>query len=154
ARPGCSAPTTTASARSSGMRSMTRSRATAAPPTISPTPLGGWSASRSRRPAAELPRRPRPRPGLSLERQRVRTGLLFLAPTLIVAAGVAGWPLLRTVLLSFTDAQLSTIAQAQWVGTQNFASVLEDPDWWRSMWTTLGFSGASVALELALGLAF
>jgi trehalose/maltose transport system permease protein len=133
---------------------MTRSPGRAAPPRTSPTPPSGWSRSRSRRPAADLQRRPGTRAGLSLERQRVRTGLVFLAPTLIVAAGVAGWPLLRTVLLGFTDAQLSTIGQAQWVGLQNFGAVLDDPDWWGSVRTTLGFTAASVALELALGLAF
>jgi trehalose/maltose transport system permease protein len=94
------------------------------------------------------------RAGLSLEAQRVRTGLLFLAPTLLVAAAVAGWPLLRTILLGFTDAQLTTIGQARWVGAENYRWVLDDPDWWRAVWNTLAFTAGSVALELALGLAF
>jgi trehalose/maltose transport system permease protein len=131
---------------------MTRSPAASAPPRPSPTPRSGWSGSG--KPAAELTASPTPRAGLSLEAQRVRTGLIFLAPTLIVAAGVAAWPLLRTVLLSFTDAQLSTIGEARWVGLQNFAWVVDDPDWWRSVWITLGFTTASVALELVLGVAF
>ena len=42
-----------------------------------------------------------------LTAQRVRSAWLFLAPMLLVLAAVAGWPLLRTVYFSFTDASLA-----------------------------------------------
>ena len=41
-----------------------------------------------------------------LMRQRVRSAWIFLAPMLIVLALVAGWPLVRSIYFSFTDASL------------------------------------------------
>ncbi len=88
-----------------------------------------------------------------LERLRVRAAWLFLAPALLAAGAVAAWPLLRTASLAFTDAQLG-VPGAAWVGLDNFAWVLSDPDWWRAVANTLIFAVGSVSLELALGLGF
>ena len=84
----------------------------------------------------------------------MRWAWLFLGPSLAVAAAVAAWPLLRTGALAFTDAQLGQTAAARWVGFENFAFVLQDPDWWRALWNTLVFTVCSVSLELVLGLGF
>ena len=52
--------------------------------------------------------------------RRVRQAWLFLAPMLIVLALVAGWPLLRTIDFSFTDANLNTMGDANYVGFANY----------------------------------
>jgi trehalose/maltose transport system permease protein len=44
---------------------------------------------------------------------RVRHALWMLAPLLVLLAGVAGWPLLRTIWISLTDMQLSDPAAAR-----------------------------------------
>jgi trehalose/maltose transport system permease protein len=93
-----------------------------------------------------------PRRAAGLQAHRVRAAWLFLLPTLAVLAAVAGWPLLRTVVLGFTDARLSDLGTARWVGLDNFALVLTDPDWWRSVRNTLVFTVVSVSLELVLGM--
>ncbi|MBW8907528.1 MAG: sugar ABC transporter permease [Mesorhizobium sp.] len=98
-------------------------------------------------------------------RQRVRTAWLFVAPMLLVLAAVAGWPLLRTVYYSFTDASLADLDARQWVGFDNYFSVLRlpsgrllydgllaDPAWWRAVWNTMRFAVASVACETVLGM--
>ena len=90
--------------------------------------------------------------GAGLERWRVRTAWLFLAPTLVVLALVAGWPLLRTAMLAFTDAYLSRMAEARWVGLENFRWLLTDGDWWRSVQNTIVFTVASVSVQFVLGL--
>ena len=91
-----------------------------------------------------------PRP--ALERWRTRTAWMFLAPSLAVLAVVAGWPLWRTARLAFTDAFLSRLSEAKWVGLENFRLLASDPDWWRSVLNTFVFTGCSVSLQLALGL--
>lgn len=88
----------------------------------------------------------------SLQRQRTRLALRFLAPMLIVLAVVAGWPLARTIGLSFTDAHLSRLGQSQWVALDNYFALAADPDWWRAVANTLTFTGISVSLELLAGL--
>jgi trehalose/maltose transport system permease protein len=79
---------------------------------------------------------------------------LFLAPSLLAAAAVAGWPLARTATFAFTDARLTELDAARWVGLENFIWILKDPDWWRAVWNTLVFTACSVSLELVLGLGF
>lgn len=88
-----------------------------------------------------------------LQRARRRAAWAFLAPALLVLAAVAGWPLVRTVRFAFTDATLSRLEAARWVGWENFAWLLADGTWWRAVGNTLVFAGVSVAAELVLGLA-
>jgi len=91
---------------------------------------------------------------------RVRAAWQFLAPTLIVLALVAGWPLLRTLWFGFTDATLDDLADYRFVGLANYLEyddgewygVLADPDWWSAVWRTLWFAAVSVSLETVLGL--
>lgn len=92
--------------------------------------------------------------GGPLARRRVRRAWLFLAPSLAIVAVVAAWPLAGTVRYAFTDAALTDLAAARWVGLENFVWLLGDPDWWSAVANTLVFAAVSVPLELALGLAF
>ena len=96
------------------------------------------------------------RPQSELLRARTRTAWVFLAPMLIVLALVAGWPLLRTIWFSFTDANLGKMSQAKFIGFENyyasFGGILQDPDWWRSVWNTVWFSVVSVSIETVFGM--
>ncbi len=99
-----------------------------------------------------------------LMRQRARSAWLFLAPMLIVLAAVAGWPLMRTIYFSFTDASLADLEANRWIGFANYFSVLQlpsgrviydgllvDPVWWRAVWNTVRFTVISVTAETILG---
>jgi trehalose/maltose transport system permease protein len=80
---------------------------------------------------------------------------------LLVLLAVAGWPLLRTIWFSLTDADLSDLAGARFVGLENYLvndggewyGVLADPQWWNAVANTLYFAAISVAIETALGMA-
>ena len=94
------------------------------------------------------------RPG-GLAALRVRRAFWMLAPLLVLLAGVAGWPLLRTIWISLTDMQLSDPAAARFVGLDNYVSrygLLRDPGWWGAAFNTLAFAAVSVTLETLLGL--
>ncbi|ASJ62712.1 ABC transporter permease subunit [Sinorhizobium meliloti] len=103
--------------------------------------------------------------GSDLQAQRVRSAWLFLAPTFLVLAFVAGWPLIRTIYFSFTNASLTNLSGAEFVGFANYLSwitlksgrtiyrgLLADPAWWNAVWNTLKFTVLSVSIETALGL--
>jgi trehalose/maltose transport system permease protein len=93
------------------------------------------------------------RSGLARERQRAAWWLL--APLLLVLAGVAGWPLLRTVWFSLTDAALDESTR-HFVGLANYIGeygLLADPYWWQAVTNTLLFTLFSVSIETVLGLA-
>jgi len=98
---------------------------------------------------------------LATPRATVTTAWLFLSPMLLALTLAAGWPLARTVWLSFTDASLADSGGYALVGLRNYLGhedgiwfgVLADPDWWRAVWNTLLFTTASVVLEACLGVA-
>jgi len=90
---------------------------------------------------------------VSVEAGRRRAAYRFVAPALIVLALVAGWPLVRTIQLSFTDARLGESAGV-FVGLANYLTVLGDPGWWVAVKNTLVFTVASVGIETVLGMVF
>jgi trehalose/maltose transport system permease protein len=115
---------------------------------------------RDRKPPERSPVRSSP-PGDALRRRRARTAWLFLLPALAVLLLVAGWPLLRTMWFSLTDARLSTLGSYGWAGLANYLAadngvwhgLLADPRWWKAVRNTLVFTAASVSLETILGVA-
>lgn len=95
-----------------------------------------------------------------LTRGRVRSAWLFLTPMLIILAMVAGWPLFRTIMFGFTDANLSDLDNYEFIGFENYLAnyggewygLLADGEWWNAVWNTIKFSVVSVFLETVLGL--
>jgi trehalose/maltose transport system permease protein len=75
---------------------------------------------------------------------------------LVALAVAAGWPLARTIFFAFTDARLAGMADARFVGLENFwngewGGLLADPAWWRAVRNTLIFTVVSVGAETVLG---
>jgi len=103
--------------------------------------------------------------GSDLQSERLRSAWLFLAPTFLVLALVAGWPLVRTIWFSLTNASLTNLSDAEFVGLKNYLSwitlssgrtvyrgLLADPVFWGAAWNTVKFTILSVSLETVLGL--
>jgi trehalose/maltose transport system permease protein len=57
---------------------------------------------------------------LSLARRRARAAWLFILPMILVLTLVAGWPLIRTIAFSFTDATFQAGRIARFVGLDNY----------------------------------
>jgi trehalose/maltose transport system permease protein len=88
----------------------------------------------------------------TLAGRRALTAWSFLTPMLVVLALVAGWPLIRTIILGFTDAGLGDFAESQFIGLANYRGLASDPVWWRAVANTIGFAVISVTIETILGL--
>jgi trehalose/maltose transport system permease protein len=99
-------------------------------------------------------------PQSDLTRSRLLSAWLFLLPMLVVLLLVAGYPLVQTVWLGFTDANLADLSQSEFIGIDNYYAsvdgksygVLVDKDWWNAVWNTLEFAVFSVLIETVLGL--
>jgi multiple sugar transport system permease protein len=101
--------------------------------------------------AAARPTRTRPRPGQ--RRARRREGLVgwgFLAPNLVLMVGFLFVPIVLAVQLSFQETR--GFGDPEWVGAANYETMLQDPDFWRSLANTVLFTAVTVPIELALGL--
>jgi trehalose/maltose transport system permease protein len=88
----------------------------------------------------------------TLSRRRARAARLFVAPTIAVLTLTAGWPLLRTVAFSLTDATLADLRAYRFIGLENFVYLAQDPAWWQAVRNTIGFTVTSVLIETVLGL--
>ncbi|MGX9964509.1 carbohydrate ABC transporter permease [Roseomonas sp. F4] len=87
-----------------------------------------------------------------MQRARRRAAWLFLAPMLLVLAGIAGWPLARTIFFSLTDARLDLLGEYGFIGLENYLWLARDPEWWAAVRNTLVFASISVSLETLLGI--
>lgn len=78
-------------------------------------------------------------------------GWLLLAPLLAVMTFIIGWPLTKTIGVSFTDAKLLGGA-VNWVGIDNFGRVFASGAFYGVVWTTIRFVLVSVTAEFVIGL--
>lgn len=76
----------------------------------------------------------------------------FLAPTLAIFLVVGLYPLVQTFLTSLTNARLGSTRAPEFVGLDNYATLLRDREFWVVVLRTVLFTIVSVALEFALGL--
>lgn len=96
--------------------------------------------------------RERPKRQRDWTRRDLRNGLLFLSPWLFGLVVLQAYPLVMTMLYSFTNYDGLNFPP-DWVGLENFRTLLTlDPQFWNAVWNTLWWVGLSVPLSMALGL--
>jgi multiple sugar transport system permease protein len=84
-----------------------------------------------------------------------RLAKLMVAPSMVLIAIVAAWPIIYAVWLSLHEYSVRQAGLSRWagpLGLRNYSSALSNPDWWAALEHTLIFTVASVALELLIGL--
>jgi multiple sugar transport system permease protein len=87
------------------------------------------------------------------ERRGVRTGLLFVSPWLVGFLGFNLYPALASLYYGFTNFKILQVPR--WVGLDNYAALLNDPLFWKSLSNTLYLTviGVPLAVVVALGIA-
>jgi trehalose/maltose transport system permease protein len=93
-----------------------------------------------------------PRAQSKLVQAQTRLAWILLVPSLLVVAVVALVPLLQTISQTFTNARLASERPVQFVGLQNYANLITDTDFLRSIWVTIQFTIVTVFFEFLLGL--
>ncbi len=89
----------------------------------------------------------------TVARRRVILGLAFCAPAILGLLFFTLYPIAASFYYSFT--RYSVMKPPVWVGPANYANLLRDGLFWRSLWNTLYFAALAVPLGIvtALGLA-
>lgn len=103
--------------------------------------------------AATLPLVRRRRP-LTLARvARASVPYFLVAPVVVVIGAILGYPLYRLVSLSFQRYGLPELIQRQgeWIGIDNYRSVLGDSLFWDVLVRTVVFTAANVGLTMVIG---
>jgi len=84
--------------------------------------------------------------------QEKQLARLMVAPSMILIAVVAAWPVIYAIWLSLHEYSVRVAGLSRWAGFANYSKALGDSDWWAALGHTLIFTVASVALETLLGL--
>jgi multiple sugar transport system permease protein len=86
------------------------------------------------------------------KRAERRLGWLLCAPAALVMVAVTGWPIIYSIWLSLQRFDLKFPDKQQFVGLDNYVTVLSSPIWWNAVWVTVVITVVSVAVELVLGM--
>ena len=98
----------------------------------------------------------RTRPRLSpIARREARTGYLFLLPWIIGFLTLTLIPMVATLVFTLTNINLNQEEPLRFVGLDNYAALVGDPDAWSSLAVTLKFAAIAlpVGVILPLGIA-
>ena len=76
----------------------------------------------------------------------------MLAPLLVLFAAAVGYPLLYSFYLSLTNYSIVRGKDVRFVGTDQYARALHDPNYWQALRVTFTFVICSVILELIVGM--
>jgi multiple sugar transport system permease protein len=88
------------------------------------------------------------------ERARAERRLAFIlcAPAVIVMLAVTAWPIINAFILSLQRADLRFPDANEFIGFDNYGTVLSSSLWWEDVLHTFIITIASVAIELVLGM--
>lgn len=103
---------------------------------------------------------PRPAPKVpevtrgQVERQEMLLAGMLLAPALLAVLTIAIWPVIQNFWISFHYWKLNDMANIEFIGLQNYITVLTDPQtrFLSALWVTFRFAFFSISLQLLLGL--
>ncbi|HZC36496.1 MAG TPA: sugar ABC transporter permease [Chthoniobacterales bacterium] len=90
---------------------------------------------------------------IDLYARQKRLAWFLIMPSVLVVLLIIAFPTIQVLLYSVLKVKLDGVTPWSFVGFDNYAYVLSDPDWWNAVWVTLIFTIVSVVLESALGLA-
>ena len=82
-----------------------------------------------------------------------RLGWLLCAPAAFVMLAVTAYPILYAVWLSFQRFDLKFPDEREFIGLENYVTVLTNNYWWTAFWVTVLITVVTVAVELVLGMA-
>lgn len=119
--------------------------------TTTATGPGIDDAGPARRGGGAGPRRRRSRRAAA----EARAGLLLSLPFLLLFLTFIAWPVLQSMIMSFTDMRISDIRTpfaVEFVGLQNYVTAFEDPVFRRAAANTAMFVVAGVPLTIVAGL--
>lgn len=77
----------------------------------------------------------------------------FVAPVVLFLLALQGYPLLRELMLSFTQTSLLTPQQSNFVGMRNYEELIARPDFWHVIVVTGIYTLVCVVMAISLGLA-
>jgi len=83
-----------------------------------------------------------------------KLGLKLVAPAVVLMLLVTAWPMIQALYLSLFRYRLTAPDDREFIGIDNYLTILSDDQFWKSTGTTLLIMVVTVAVELVIGFAF
>jgi multiple sugar transport system permease protein len=83
-----------------------------------------------------------------------RLGWRLVAPAVVIMLAVTAYPMFRAFYLSLYRYRATAPDDREFLGLDNYLTVLTDQLWWRDVWNTVVIMVVTVAVELVIGFAF
>lgn len=112
------------------------------------------SATTAQRPADQKSGRPAKKAMTDRSNAENRLGLKLVAPAVILMLVVTAWPMIQALYLSLFRYRLTTPDDREFIGVDNYVTVLTDGLFWQDTWNTVLIMVVTVAVELVIGFAF
>jgi multiple sugar transport system permease protein len=99
---------------------------------------------------------PAPPRASTTDRSRAEERLAWklVAPAVVLMLAVTAYPMFRALYLSLYQYRATAPDDREFIGVQNYVTVLTDPLWWRDVWNTVLIMVVTVGVELVIGFAF
>ena len=81
-----------------------------------------------------------------------KLALAMLSPSMVVIALVAAYPIGYAIWLSLNEYSVRVPGLSRFAGFENYTEAFASSDFWQAVLVTFVFTGASVAIELVVGL--
>ncbi|WP_246504762.1 carbohydrate ABC transporter permease [Microvirga antarctica] len=75
----------------------------------------------------------------------------FMAPAALLLLAVLAYPIFYTIQISFAELDLGTFTATEWVGWDNYLTVIEDERFWNSLEVTGIYLVLALPLQMVLG---
>ena len=75
----------------------------------------------------------------------------FMLPATVILMAVLAYPIFYTIEISFSRFDLMTFSAVEWVGWENYQTVLSDYRFWQSMKVTLVYLVFALPIQIVLG---
>ena len=89
---------------------------------------------------------------LTIEQKEMLLGYVLVIPSLLLIGTIIAYPLVYNAYLSFTEVPLNPALSAEWVGLENYRSLLNSANFWEAFRTTILFTFFSDLIALVIGL--
>jgi multiple sugar transport system permease protein len=83
-----------------------------------------------------------------------RLGWKLVAPAVVMMLLVTAYPMFKALYLSLFQYRLTAPDDREFIGLQNYWTVLSDSLWWQTVWNTIFIMVVTVGVELVIGFAF
>ncbi|MEO3761257.1 sugar ABC transporter permease [Mycobacterium sp. B14F4] len=93
------------------------------------------------------------RGGSDDRRSERRLAFLLIAPAVLLMLAVTAYPIGYAVWLSLQRNNMAAPQDTEFIGLDNYITILSDRYWWTAFFVTLAITVVSVAIEFVLGLA-